>query len=141
MMMHHQIANNYGLHNSSDRGFLHRRRSRVRLDARKRRLIKGVSQGMTIAEAGTFAGYTHRQAAHRAFRSIQLQIPEALECTGYPVDKMLTKLVEVLFSQLEATKTRILKYQGVVTDTKEFADHRIQLRAAIELSKLFGRYP
>jgi hypothetical protein len=129
------------MHISFDRDFVHRKRRLRRLDARRRRLIKGVSQGMTIAEAGTFAGYRHRQAAHRAFRSIQLQIPEALECTGYPVDEMLTELVEVLFSQLEATKTKVLKYKGVVTDIKEFADHRVQLRAAVELSKLLGLYP
>jgi hypothetical protein len=31
----------------------------------------------------------HRQAAHRAFRSIRLWIPQALEGTGYSADKLI----------------------------------------------------
>ena len=96
--MQRQITNGYGTRRSSDRGFVHNRRAPRCLDARRRRLIKGVSRGMTVAEAGAQAGYKHRQAAHRAFKSIQLQVPEALECTGYPVGEMLTQLEVILTS-------------------------------------------
>ena len=135
--MHQQVANGCETRAWHDP----RRRGPNRLDARRRRLLKGISQGMTIAEAGAQAGYVHRQAAHRAFKSIQLWLPQALEGAGYPVDKMLTELVEKLRDQMEAKKTRFFKYKGVVTDVREVPAHNIQLRAITELFKLLGLYP
>jgi len=96
---------------------------------------------MTISEAGKHAGYVHRQAAHRAFRSIQLWIPQALEGAGYSVDKVLTELFEKLHSQLEAKETKFFKHRGVVRETREVEAHRVQLRAACELAKLLGLFP
>jgi hypothetical protein len=112
-----------------------------RLDARRRKLIKGISKGMNISEAGAFAGYKHRQAAHRAFRSIQLRLPRALERAGYSVDQVLTEVFEKLHAQLDAKKTRFFHYRGVVLETREVEDHRIQLRAVVEICKILGFYP
>src|ERR1035438_289842 len=120
---------------SPERRVTRKRRLR-RLDVRRRNLIKGISQGMSIADAGAHAGYKHRQAAHRAFRSIQLWVPQALEDAGYPVDKVLTELVEKLHDQMEAKKIRFFKYRGVVTEIREVEAHSVQLRAARELAKL-----
>jgi hypothetical protein len=95
---------------------------------------------LTITEAGTFAGYKHRQAAHRAFRSIQLQLPEALERAGYSVDQVLTEVFEKLREKLEAKKTKFFQYRGIVLETREVEDHRIQLRAAVEILKMLGLF-
>jgi len=81
---------------SPHRRIIRGKRGPNRLDARRRRLLTGINRGMTISEAGKHAGYVHRQAAHRAFRSIQLWIPQALEGAGYSVDKVLTELFEKL---------------------------------------------
>lgn len=138
--MRHQVASGH-CRSSSDWRITHGRRGPNRLDARRRRLLRGISRGMTITEAGVRAGYVHRQAAHRAFKSIQLWIPQALEGAGYSVDEMLTELIEKVREQMEAKKTRFFKYRGVVTDVREAPAHNIQLRAVTELFKLLGLYP
>jgi hypothetical protein len=128
------------MHDSHEPGIVIRRRGLGRLDARRRRLIKGISQGMNIAEAGTYAGYKHRQAAHRAFRSIQLRLPEALERAGYSVDQVLTEVYGKLREKMEAKETRFFHYRGIVLETREVDDHRIQLRAAVEILKMLGLF-
>jgi AraC-like DNA-binding protein len=140
LMMRQQPNNGYGMYSSPERRIVTRKRGLRRLDTRRRNLIKGISQGMTITEAGTYAGYKHRQAAHRAFRSIQLQLPEALERAGYSVDQVLTEVFEKLHGKLEAKKTRFFKYRGIVLETREVEDHRIQLRAAVEICKMLGLF-
>jgi len=124
-----ELATGCALHNSPDQGMPERRRGPNRLDARRRRLLKGVARGMTIADAGTYAGYKHRQAAHRAFHSIQLWPLQALEGAGYNVDKMLTELVEKLRDQTKAKRVLFFKHRGVVTDIRVVEAHDIQLRA------------
>lgn len=42
---------------------------------------------------------------------------------------------------MDADRTIFLRYLGMVIDTKVVPDHRIQLRAAIELAKMYGLYP
>jgi hypothetical protein len=137
--MHHPVASGHN-RSSLDWRIIDGRRGPNRLDARRRRLLKGISQGMTIAESGAHAGYVHRQAAHRAFKSTQLWLPQAIEGAGYPVDKMLTELVEKLRAQMEAKEIRYFKYRGVVTEIHEDPANNIQLRAARELAKLLGLY-
>jgi AraC-like DNA-binding protein len=123
------------------KGIGHRKRGPNRLDARRRRLLQGISQGMTIAEAGKLAGYAHRQAAHRAFRSIQVHLPEALENAGYSVDNVLTEIYQNLRAQMmEATKIRFFKYKGVVREIREVPAHKVQLRAAVALCRLLGLF-
>jgi hypothetical protein len=139
-MRQQRNPSSYRLLGSPERRIATRRRGLRRLDARRRRLINGIGQGMTITEAGTFAGYKHRQAAHRAFRSIQLQLPEALERAGYSVDQVLTEVFEKLREKLEAKETKFFQYRGIVLETREVEDHWIQLRAAVEICKMLGLF-
>lgn len=140
MMQQRFSPGHHGMYRSLEPGIVIRKRGLRRLDARRRNLVKGIGQGMTITEAGTFAGYKHRQAAHRAFRSIQLQLPEALERAGYSVDQVLTEVFERLREKLEAKKTMFFQYRGIVLETREVDDHRIQLRAAVEILKMLGLF-
>ena len=125
--MQQRNPSGYGVHSSPEQRFAARKRRLKRLDTRRRRLLTGISRGMTISEAGKHAGYMHRQAAHRAFSSIQLWIPQALEGAGYPVDKLLTELVEKLHDPMEAKKIRFFKYRDVVTEIREVEAHNVQL--------------
>jgi hypothetical protein len=140
-MTRQRFANTHAMRGLRESRMVFHRSGLRRLDARRRKLIKGISQGMNITEAGTYAGYKHRQAAHRAFRSIQLRLPKALERAGYSVDQVLTEVFEKLHAQLEAKKTRFFHYHGVVLETREVEDHRMQLRAVVEICKMLGFYP
>jgi len=53
----------------------------------------------------------------------------------------LVKVLKALKRQMNATKKLYVSYRGVVTDTIEVPDHRVQLRALEELAKLHGLYP
>lgn len=109
------------------------------LDARRRRLLEGVSQGMSIAEAGRNAGYAYRQSAHRAFESIALRFPEALAAVVNPgEDCSVVRIFEKLRNLQDAKKLTIFKYRGVITEIHEDEAHDIQLRAAEEIFKLMG---
>ena len=56
-------------------------------------------------------------------------------------DFTLTQLIVSLEKQLEAKKTLFLTHKGVVVSSGTVVDHKVQLRAAIELAKLYGLYP
>jgi hypothetical protein len=141
VMPQQRLANAHAVRGSPEPRIVIRTSGLRRLDARRRKLIKGISQGMNIAEAGIYAGYKHRQAAHRAFRSIQLRLPQTLEKAGYSVDQVLTEVFEKLHAQLDAKKTRFFHYRGIVLETREVEDHRMQLRAVVEICKILGFYP
>jgi hypothetical protein len=94
---------------------------------------------MSIAEAGRNAAYFHRQAAHRAFKSIALGFPEVLEAAVSPNgDCSVIGIVEKLCDLLDAKKITVFKYRGVGTDICEDEAHDIQLRAAEQVFKLMG---
>lgn len=64
-------------------------------------------------------------------------MPEVLDKIGFPAEKLLKNLIK----SVDATKKLYFSHRGVVTDTREVPDHDIQLRALIELAKMYGLYP
>ena len=140
-MSQQQFASASGVPSSPETRTPFRRKRPRPLDARRRKLIEGVGQGMTVTEAGVHAGYKHKQAAHRAFKSVQAHLPEVLERAGYSVDELLIPLLSNLVEKLDAKETKYFAYRGVVMETWEIENHDIQLRAAVELCKILGLYP
>jgi hypothetical protein len=107
------------------------------MNRKRRKLLEGISRGLNISEAGRIAGYGSAQSAHRAMNLIRVHMPEMLDRASFPAEKLLKNLKR----SLKATKTLYCTYRGKVTDTLEVPDHKIQLRAIIELLKLHGAYP
>jgi hypothetical protein len=52
----------------------------------------------------------------------------------------LTEVFEKLHGQLDAKKTTVFHYRGIVLETREVEDHRMQLRAVAEICKMLGFY-
>jgi hypothetical protein len=114
-----------------------RHRRLLQLNDKHRELIRAVASGLNVSEAGRAAGYGTAQSAHRAMNLIRTRMPEMLEKCNFPAEKLLKNLIE----SLEATKILHFSYRGVVLDSRTVPDHKIQLRSAIELLKLYGLYP
>ncbi|HEY0702880.1 MAG TPA: hypothetical protein VGD60_08955 [Candidatus Acidoferrales bacterium] len=133
----HQNYRTSGIGTNSTASRNRRRHRILQLNAKRRHLIRGVASGLNVSEAGRAAGYGTAQSAHRAMNLIRMGMPELLEKCHFSAEKLLKNLIE----SLEATKTLHFSYRGVVLDSRIIPDHKIQLRAAIELLKLHGAYP
>jgi hypothetical protein len=114
-----------------------RRNRLLQMNAKRRRLLQGIAEGLCISEAGRAAGYGTAQSAHRAMNLIRIHMPEVLEKIGVPAEKVLKNFVR----SVNAKKTLYFRYRGVVMETRKVPDHRIQLRTLIELAKMHGFYP
>jgi hypothetical protein len=79
-----------------------KRRSRA-VNPKSIKMLAGVAQGLSLAEAGRRAGYAHPQSSHRAYERLKLEIPGRLEALGCPVDKVLMKVI----SELDAEETKL----------------------------------
>ena len=101
------------------------------------KMLRSVIAGMSVAESGRRAGYGTRQSAHRAFKSLELELGFRLEMLGHPVDKVLTLLGEMT----EATKTVFFQKDGLITGRRTVPDNEIKLRAVIMLLRLHGALP
>ena len=53
----------------------------------------------------------------------------------------LERVLRFLVKQTHETKLLYFRHQGVVKDTRRVPDHRVRLRALVELAKLYGLYP
>ncbi len=53
----------------------------------------------------------------------------------------LEEVLKLLVKKVNAKKKLYVRYRGVVTETIEVPDHRVQLRALNELAKLYALYP
>jgi hypothetical protein len=113
------------------------RRNALRMNQKRKKLLEGVSRGLNISEAGRAAGYGTAQSAHRAMNLIRIHMPEVLDKIGFPAEKLLKNLIK----SVDATKKLYFSHRGVVKDTREVPDHDIQLRALIELAKMYCLYP
>jgi len=114
-----------------------RNRRRLRTNKKRMMLLKGISQGLNVSAAGRYAGYGTAQSAHRALNRMALYLPAILEKIGLPAEKVLKKFKELL----EAKETKYFSNQGIVTDCRVVPAHDIQLRAAIEVAKMWRVYP
>jgi hypothetical protein len=113
------------------------RKNVLRLNLKRKKLLEGVRRGLNISEAGRVAGYGTAQSSHRAMNLIRLHMPDVLDKIGLPAEKLLKELAK----QLNATKKLYFSHQGMVRDMREVPDHEIQLRALIELAKMWDLYP
>lgn len=104
----------------------------------QKKLAEGISEGLSITDAGKIAGYADRHSAARAYRTIKIRFHPALEAKGYAVHKVITDIVDKMHEKLEAKETKFFHYQGAVIETREVAAHDTQLRAANDLARFFG---
>lgn len=80
----------------------------------------------------------------RAEQAHNLLRASLLEACGLSFEyqaKLLKKAVNRLNRKLDAKRTEIVSYQGVVTDRVELEDHAAQLRAAENVMDLLGAKP
>jgi hypothetical protein len=114
-----------------------RRNRLLQMNAKRKKLLQGISAGLNVSEAGRAAGYGTAQSAHRAMNLIRIHMSEVLDKMGLPAEKLLQNLAR----SLDAKKTLFFSHDGVVMDSRDVPDHDIQLRTAIELAKMHGLYP
>jgi hypothetical protein len=112
------------------------RRSRV-VNPKSLKMLEGVVQGLSLAEAGRRAGYAHPQSSFRAYERLKLEIPGRFEALGGPVDKVLKKVI----SKLEAQESKIGWYKGEIIQVVNVENHDIQLRAADMYLDLCNAFP
>lgn len=115
-----------------------RKKRNLQLNEKRRKLLKGISGGMNVSEAGRAAGYGTAQSSHRAMNLIRASTPELLTEIGLPAEKLLR---DTFLKELEATEIVFFSHQGIVIETREVIAHDIRLRTAIELAKMHGLYP
>jgi hypothetical protein len=68
------------------------RKKGLRTNAKRQKLLKGISEGLNVSEAGRVAGYGTYQSAHRALNSIRIHTPDLLDRIGLPAEKLLRDL-------------------------------------------------
>jgi hypothetical protein len=107
-----------------------------RLTTQQRALIKGLNQGLTIADAGRKAGYSARQASHTAYKSLRLRFHDVLERANLSVDQILTETIQKQRSKLEAKETKFFAHMGIVGESRDVEAHDIQLQAARDLQRI-----
>ena len=107
-----------------------------RLTTQQRALIKGLNQGLTIADAGRKAGYSARQASHTAYKSLRLRFHDVLERANLSVDQILTETIQKQRGKLEAKETKFFAHMGIVGESRDVEAHDIQLQAARDLQRI-----
>jgi hypothetical protein len=108
-----------------------KRRSRA-VNPKSLKMLEGVVQGLSKAEAGRRAGYAHPQSSFRAYERLKLEIPGRLNALGCPIDRVLKKVI----SKLDAQETEIGWFKGGLKQAVNVVAHDIQLGAADVLLKL-----
>lgn len=112
-------------------------RGRRKLSSKAQRLVKMLTTADSVAAAGREAGYSTRQATHRALKWIRETAPEILERIGYGPEMALRNLVQMA----HAKETRLAQANGVFTDRQEIPAVDIQLKARVELVRISQCYP
>jgi hypothetical protein len=84
-------------------GFVKKKRHSRAVNPKSLKMLEGVVQGLSKAEAGRRAGYAHRQSSFRAYERLKLEIPGRLEALGCPLDKVLMTVIE----ELDAEETKL----------------------------------
>lgn len=102
------------------------------------KLAREVRKGKTLTAAGKAAGYTTRQAASSAFKTIKLRFHDALLAKGYDVDNELTELYAKLKEKTTCTETVFFQSNGIVMETREVIPHGEQRAAANDCLRLIG---
>ena len=70
-----------------------------------------------------------------------VRVPAEGRPAGDVGSEEITKVIQALAKQKDATKTIYFHHRGVVTDSRTVPDHDIQLRALNEVCKLLDLYP
>jgi hypothetical protein len=94
-------------------------KKRKRLNPRQANLIKELSKGKTLGQAGIAAGYTKkhpRQAAHQALEGIRKTMPQVLEAAGFTDEVLIDRYLRPL---MNAHETVFAKFEGKITDSRK----------------------
>lgn len=114
-------------------------KKRNAIKPRQRKLIKAIQKGATITEAGHAAGYSHPNAASRAYKTIRLRFHSALEEAGLDVGKELVENYNFFRTKRDtAAETKFFADKGVVIEQREVIAHDIQLRAGAEINRILA---
>jgi hypothetical protein len=111
-------------------------RTFTKLNPQRQRLLKAITQGNNIGEAGRMAGYAHAQSANRAIREMRPLILEAMAKYGWDIDRFARHQVALL----EAKKTIFAQREGIFTDKRTVADNATRLAAQEQCLKMLGVY-
>ena len=109
-----------------------------RLNAGQQRLLKELTKGGRIQDAGRRAGYASPQSTSQALANVREKAPEILNRINLGLDVSLKRYLKPL---LEAKETVFFQNQGIVTDQREVACLDIRMRATENLLKIHGAYP
>lgn len=115
-----------------------RKKRKKRVTKKQKKLVDGLTKGLSLTDAGKVAGFSNIQAASRAFKLIKLRFHPALEAAGYSVDKELSEIYGLLKSKMYAKEQVFFQNQGVVTETRIVDPHDLQRRAANDCARLIG---
>lgn len=89
-----------------------------KLTTRRKLLLSGIADGLSISDAGRSVGMSPRNAWD-AYEQVKEQLPSILDANGVTVDAIARKLAD----QLNATKTLVATQDGRFSDTIEVADN------------------
>jgi len=122
---------------SGESGFVKKKRRSRAVNPKSLKMLAGVAQGLSLAEAGRRAGYAHTSTSYKAFQRLKLLIPKRLDALGCPVDKVLMTVI----SKLGAMETKMGWHKGKLIDAVNVVDHDTQLRAADMILELCNATP
>ena len=114
------------------------RKKVTRTTKRQKKLVEGISKGLTISDAGRLAGYADAPSAHRAYKTIRLRWYPCLEAAGYNVNSVLQKIFEKIYEKMECKETVLGWHQGICMQKVEVIPHAEQRAAANDLARFIG---
>ncbi|TMQ28008.1 MAG: hypothetical protein E6K65_13160 [Nitrospirae bacterium] len=117
------------------------RASKLTLDERERRFVKGVVEGKPLTQAAKDAGYATSTAEKKSYAILQRplvksEMTKALERAGVT----LVHIVQPIADALTATRSYIDPKSGLLIETS-VPDHKIRLEASRDAVALFGGIP
>lgn len=97
-------------------------------------IASGVTDGLSIAEAGRQAGIPDRRNAWDLYKTARERIGAQMDFWGVDERAIILKIR----AKMSAQETKFFQKDGVVTDTREVEAHDIQLRATALAADLRG---
>jgi hypothetical protein len=105
------------------------------LTVKQQALAKAITITPNVSEAGRMAGYGTAQSTHRALKTVQEKLQEALEKFGITADAIAENCLK---PGMTAIRTEFFANDGIVMETREVIDHTVRLKTAELWAKLTG---
>lgn len=117
---------------------LAKEKKRRALTLKQKKLVKALPNSESIAEAGRKAGYSGRDSAHTAMKTVREKMPGLMDRLGLTDEALVNNYLR---PGLDAMKTEFFADKGVVIETRDvisWGDRRGFLDMAF---KVKGSYP